>query len=720
MLFVAACGGGGGGGNNPPVIDPPPPPPPPAGSDAPNILLIIADDLGVDASAQYPYSLDPPDTPTLDELANNGIVFDNFWSTPSCATTRAALITGHYGINNGVPGTPGTLDPAYESIQTYLASYPETQDYASAVFGKWHIGGGSNHPASIGIQHYAGNLNNVDDYFNWTLTTNGTEQPSTAYNTTHLTDLAINWIGAQNDPWFAWVAYAAPHGPFHLPPNNLHNRSLSGTATHIANNRRDYYLAAIEAMDAEIGRLLASLSADERDNTLVIFIGDNGTPAQVIDRTVFAGPHSKNSVYEGGLRAPLIVSGVDVTRQGVRDAALVNVTDLFATISSVAGNNVTEIYDSVNFSDAFSDDNFVGRNHLYHSYQDASLTAWAVRSIDFKVLEQNGNGQEMYDMATDIAEVFNLLPGDAATEAQRAALEQIRDTVEAGGDPGGPGNGDPIDITDAILTNGSGNCADYVESYTSSVMDLGRSVAFNGDLVIESASGTCTFTTNAIPNHDFNDGPGFPNNVAEQSDVYEVTAAPQMAATTTGLSLTYDNAIMLNGVKSDVLAAACFGVGDERTGCNNINQPWRFDPMFAANGFRVDSHNAHTQPDGTYHYHGTPNALFYSDTVIESPVVGFAADGYPIFGSYFDDGDVVRKATSSFQLKSGLRPSGAGDPGGTFDGTYRDDYEYVDSTGDLDECNGMTVDGVYGYYITDSFPYILACFKGTPDLSFRK
>ncbi|MDA7687112.1 YHYH protein, partial [Pseudomonadales bacterium] len=225
---------------------------------------------------------------------------------------------------------------------------------------------------------------------------------------------------------------------------------------------------------------------------------------------------------------------------------------------------------------------------------------------------------------------------------------------------------------------------------------------------------------NAIPNHDFNDSDRFPNPVSEQTDVYEVPTTPEIAPTTTDLSLTYDNAILLNGVKTDVLAAACFGVGDGRVGCNNINQPWRYDPMYAANGFRVDSHNAHTQPDGTYHYHGSPNALFYADTNIVSPLVGFAADGFPIYGSWFDDNGLNRKATSSYQLKAGARPSGAGEPGGNYDGTYRDDYEYVQGSGDLDECNGMTVDGVYGYYIIDAFPYVLGCFKGVPDLSFRK
>jgi len=77
--------------------------------------------------------------------------------------------------------------------------------------------------------------------------------------------------------------------------------------------------------------------------------------------------------------------------------------------------------------------------------------------------------------------------------------------------------------------------------------------------------------------------------------------------------------------------------------------------MSPLNDFGTDSHNAHTQPEGTYHYHGSPVAMFYSDTAVVSPVIGFAADDFPIYGSYFDDNGTIRKATSSYQLKQGSR-----------------------------------------------------------------
>jgi hypothetical protein len=163
----------------------------------------------------------------------------------------------------------------------------------------------------------------------------------------------------------------------------------------------------------------------------------------------------------------------------------------------------------------------------------------------------------------------------------------------------------PIDITDKILTSSSANCNDYINSYQSSVSDIQRSIRYQGSLTIAISSEKCSFTTNQIPNHDFNDATAaFADNVSEQeSETYTVISSPTAANTTTALDLIYDNALFLNGVKLDLLSAGCYNVGDERSGCFDINQAWRFDPMSPLNNFGVDSHNAHPQPGGAYHYH---------------------------------------------------------------------------------------------------------------------
>ena len=285
----------------------------------------------------------------------------------------------------------------------------------------------------------------------------------------------------------------------------------------------------------------------------------------------------------------------------------------------------------------------------------------------------------------------------------------------------GSASGDaPIvtDITNAKLTKRSANCADYAANYAAQVKDIGRGVPFNAKVDVSADETSCTIASNAIPNHDFNATGRFATVVSAQTQTYRIPANPRFANAPTPLGLRTDNAILLNGVKVDLLGAGCYGVGDGRIGCNDMAAPYRYDPV-GKQKFGVDEHNAHTQPDGTYHYHGNPHALFPEDEhiIAPSPVIGFAADGFPIFGSYFADGTTLRKAKSSYQLKTGKRDGG---PGGVYDGTFVDDYQYVAGSGDLDACNGMTVDGVYGYFVSDGYPYVLNCFSGTPDASFNK
>lgn len=274
------------------------------------------------------------------------------------------------------------------------------------------------------------------------------------------------------------------------------------------------------------------------------------------------------------------------------------------------------------------------------------------------------------------------------------------------------------DITNALLTARAANCADFADAYTAIATDVQSREEHNASFEISASGSTCAITSNAVPNHDFNATGRFATKFSTQNQNFSITTAPKMANTPTTLSLQYDNAIFLNGVKLDLMAAGCYGVGDGRIGCFDMSSPYRYDPMSETANFGTDEHNAHTQPDGTYHYHGNPMALFeQTNASAPSPVIGFAADGFPIFGSYISDGGKIRKAVSSYQLKSGTRSGG---PGGAYDGTYVDDWEYLAGSGDLDVCNGMTQDDVYGYVVTDTYPHVMACFSGTPDNSFRK
>lgn len=286
---------------------------------------------------------------------------------------------------------------------------------------------------------------------------------------------------------------------------------------------------------------------------------------------------------------------------------------------------------------------------------------------------------------------------------------------------------DGTDITDVSFSGRNGTCAARAGSYSATVRDLSRDLEFSASVDIELQGNDCVLSSNGIPNHDFNDTGAFATAVSEVVEAFTLPGSPSAAGTPTELSLQYDNGVFLNGVKLDLLAAACYGVGEqplgeERIGCMAEGTPWRYDPMSPTANFGTDGHNAHTQPDGAYHYHGDPEAMYDDSGSEESGVIGFAADGFPIFGPWIDDGGTVRKAVSGFTLREGERVSQDGEgafPGGDYDGTYVDDYAFTDA-GDLDACNGMTRDGVYGYYVTDSYPWIIGCLAGTPDDSFRK
>ncbi len=288
-----------------------------------------------------------------------------------------------------------------------------------------------------------------------------------------------------------------------------------------------------------------------------------------------------------------------------------------------------------------------------------------------------------------------------------------------------------IDITNDIFSNRSSDCADYDENYRSSVRDLTRVIDFEGYLDIEASEEYCDIYSDNIPNHDFNDSSAnFAHNAIEVERVFRVKRFPEQASQNTEIRRNTWDALMLNGVVVDLKSAGCYSPsspnanadGNIAAGCGQSAQ-WNLVPLEYTSMFGVDLHNAHVQGDGTYHYHGNPNAMFDENPSGDgSPFIGFAADGFPIYGSYIldDTTGLYRKVISGYSLKEGSRGTQSNtNPGGAYTGIYEEDWEWTDA-GDLDECNGMTYKGQYGYYVTNSYPYIINCFKGTIDSSFSK
>ena len=334
-------------------------------------------------------------------------MFSNFWVNPTCSPTRASILTGKYGYRTNVKGAGDILSSSELALQKYISDQTQNS-YASALIGKWHLSGASltANPETYGIDYYAGlNRGTLDDYYNWPLSENGSSTTQTKYSTEAFTDLSINWIAQQSKPWFLWLAFNAPHTPFHVPPSNMHSQGNLAPYT-TASNPLPYYLAAIEAMDFQIGRLLASMTQAQKDNTIIIFIGDNGTAPQVV-QSPYTTTTVKSSIYQGGINTPMFISGNGVSRKGT-DNNLVVSTDLFATLAEIAGVKVSTINDSQSFKSLFTEGSTI-RKFQYSEMKAGTDDFWAISNGTYKLHGSATGDKKMFNLSTDKYEQNNLL-----------------------------------------------------------------------------------------------------------------------------------------------------------------------------------------------------------------------------------------------------------------------------------------------------------------------
>ena len=402
----------------------------------PNILLIIADDMGIDACPGYNVGNIKPVMPNLAQLQAEGITYDNVWATPMCGPTRATIITGKYGIRNGVLNTSnaGTLPETEKTLQAFLDEQLG-KVYTHAVIGKWHLSNRQpNRPNQMGIDHFAGLIpGTISDYNLWDLTINGQTTTSSEYITTKFTNLAIDWINAQEQPWFCWLAYTTPHSPFHLPPAEMHSQAgLPADQASVNANTSPYYMAMIESLDYEMGRLLERIPQQERDNTLIIFVGDNGTPGKVI-QPPYQNNRSKGSLHQGGIHVPMVVAGAGVSRKGQRDQSLIHTADLFSTIARVAGVGQSKYEDSQSFYNTFSAPVPSDRNYNYSEILDNEQPAkpgYTVRNEQYKLIVLDNNSHRFYDLQSDPYEQTNLINRDLSAVQQNAYDQLVSKAVD--------------------------------------------------------------------------------------------------------------------------------------------------------------------------------------------------------------------------------------------------------------------------------------------------
>jgi arylsulfatase A-like enzyme len=348
-LLAAACGGGGGGSGSSPGASSGEPAPAevpeaPAISKTPNILLIVADDLGYN-DLSINNDNNAIDTPNLDQLAREGVRFTRHYATTVCSPARAALLTGQYPERNGYL-------PNGRGLSAELVTLPERlqeEGYSTWHIGKWHIGDRQRTawPDHQGFDHWFGFLNQ------WRLAgkreggelvpagpryqnpwLQGDSDPGSYYEghlENILTDKAIEVLadlGSSGDPWFLNLWYYAPHAPI-SPAEEF--------AALYPDTKQGRYRALVNQLDSNIGRVLAQLEAmGALEETIVVVVSDNGGTNREIDNNA-PFPGTKSTLFEGGLRTPLIIRWPDASYNRQVLDEVVSIQDLYPTLLDAVG-----------------------------------------------------------------------------------------------------------------------------------------------------------------------------------------------------------------------------------------------------------------------------------------------------------------------------------------------------------------------------------------------
>ena len=416
-----------------------------------NTILIIADDVSPDYFGVLSKTTDTAITPNIRILAENGIRYTKAWATPVCSPTRAGILTGRYSFRTGVghvitSATSPQLDTAEYTIPKLLKYYAPTK-YRTACIGKWHLHNNTLtkrlFPNLLGYDYYSGNFNGaISDYYNYPIIRNGLTDTVKTYGTTQSINEAISWLDTSSvtKPFFMWIAFNAPHTPYHLPPSSLCNTTgLSGTTAHINANPKLYFKAANEAMDTEIGRLIQYLKTKNLyTNTNIIFIGDNGNSRDVAQSSDVT--KSKETIYDYGVRVPFIVSAPRITSKNIESDALINTHDIFATILEMSGFDnwkssipSSKTIDSRSFLPILNGEKILIRNWIFSEQfmtPSDDKDGKTIRNQDYHLLRFDNGTEEFYNQRLDKEEVNNLLKSTMSS-TDWSNYKQLCDTFTA-------------------------------------------------------------------------------------------------------------------------------------------------------------------------------------------------------------------------------------------------------------------------------------------------
>ena len=397
----------------------------------PNILVIVADDLGY-ADVGFQGCKDIP-TPHLDALAKRSVRCTSGYVThPFCSPTRAGLLTGRYqqrfGHENNPAWLPESTVAGLPLAQVTLPQVLKTAGYFTGAVGKWHLGAHPQfHPNRRGFDHYYGLLGGGHSYlpgakggteYSIPMNRNGQPEPLAGYLTDVLGDEAAKFIEQRkSSPWFLYLAFNAPHTPLQVTDKQLDRVRA------ITDPTRRNYAGLVVGLDDAIGTVTKALrdSGQEAD-TLVWFFSDNGGPVGVThsDNTPLRG--AKGSVFEGGVRVPFLISWPAKLPSGKDFGPPVHSLDVFATAIALTGAKVpaAHVPEGVDLL-PFLTGAKTGAPHERLFWRAGGGARSAVREGDWKLVQGESAKPQLFNLATDIAEAKDLAAQQPAVLARLQA-----------------------------------------------------------------------------------------------------------------------------------------------------------------------------------------------------------------------------------------------------------------------------------------------------------
>jgi arylsulfatase A-like enzyme len=381
-----------------------------ATADKPNIILIVADDLGyADVGV---HGCKDFTTPHIDSIASNGLRFTSgYASSAVCAPSRAGFLTGRYQDRFGFHGNPGHgASWGLPIEEKTIAERLKAAGYKTALLGKWHLGEAPEfHPMSRGFDEFFGFLSGMHDYFKtddaqWGSIMRGRKKEELReYLTFAIAREGCGFIERQKEyPFFLYLAFNAPHQPLQAPADYLQK------AVQITDGRRQKYAAMVMALDDAIGRVLATLRENGlEENTLIFFFSDNGGP--LIQGSAPNGSKndplrgSKLQLWEGGIRVPFFIQWKGRLPAGRTIHEPVISLDLLPTMAAVAGIDTKPEWklDGQNLMPLLEGKtNQLGRAGMFWKFGDAQ---YAVRTGNWKLVKVHAD-KGLFDLDKDIGE----------------------------------------------------------------------------------------------------------------------------------------------------------------------------------------------------------------------------------------------------------------------------------------------------------------------------